>query len=305
MQSVTQPHVTHLIESSGVDWITATSQHGASRWNMTEYARHERERLMDEGETIKQAYRLGYDGWSTDGFFYGQREGGTICVASGAVADRVHRSLINVSDNISRLDLQVTVATPTERPHLARQAYECVRSGSPAKVKVRNATIINTHPQGETLCIGKRASDRYARLYDKASEEQSGQARSRWRYEVEFKRSASTAVARDLLGREDSQAVALSVVHRYFDSHGVTPIFTPAQALCTHNPQKPLQTRNILCWFEESLSISVARAVRRYGMQRVLEALGIASQVQVMPEGGANDGTTRRHIDKAERHFPV
>jgi hypothetical protein len=305
MQSINQPRVTHILESAGVDWITATSQHGESRWNMTEYARNERTRLMDSGETIKQAYRLGYDGWSTDGFFYGQREGGTICIASGAVADRVHRSLINVADNISRLDLQVTVATPTERPHLARQAYECVRSGSPAKVKVRNATIINTHPQGETLCIGKRASDRYARLYDKASETQSGPARSRWRYEVEFKRRASTAVARDLLGRETSQAMALDIVHRFFDSHGVAPIFTRGQVLCTHNSQISVPARNILCWFEECLSISVARAVKRYGLQRVLEALGLASQVEVKPEGGANNGIAGRHIDTVKRDLLI
>lgn len=281
MQSIEQPVVDHSIESAGVDWITATAQRGSTRWEMSEYARHERERLMDSGETIKQSYRLGYDGWSAEGFFHGNREGGSIIIASGAVAHKVFPSVINVADHISRLDLQTTVATPHDRPHLGVQAYHAIKGGAPARVRVKNVTLIKSHPQGETVTLGKRSSDFYGRIYDKATEAQLGEARSLWRYEVEFKRHAAVSAAARLRGDPRSEAVARDIVFDYFNARGVAPIFTPDPLFCTQKPASTAPARNVLTWFEESLSITVARAIHRHGLPRVLESLGLAKQVEV------------------------
>jgi hypothetical protein len=281
MQSVNQPDIPHEILSSGVDWITATAQKGSTRWDMQEYADNQRRRLMDSGETIKQGYRLGYYGWQCEGFFHGNREGGSIVVASGAVAHNVFRAVVNVSDHISRLDVQTTVAFPHDRPHLGVQAYTALKSGLPSKVKVKNVTLITSQPEGETVNIGKRSSDLYARLYDKATEAGLGEARSVWRYEVELKRRPAGLAAAHLRGDPTAEAVALSIVHDHFSARGVAPVFPRSLTFC---PQKPTLTgvnRNILTWFEESLSITVARAVERHGLARVLEALGLASQVDI------------------------
>lgn len=286
MQSPTQPHVPHAVLSTGVDWITATAQKGFTRWDMSEYARHERARLMDAGEPIKTGYRLGYYGWQVEGFFHGQREGSSIIIASGALADRVWRPVVNVSDNISRLDLQVTVATPSDRPHLGVQACEALRGGIPRKVRTKNVTLITSQPQGETLILGKRTSDQYGRLYDKASEARLGAARSVWRYEVELKRHAALAAATALRGSDAPQAVAGALVHGWFDARGVAPIFTPDQTFCPQNPVQSLTNRNVLTWFEESLSITIQRAIARHGLERVLEALGLLNQVEPKRKGG-------------------
>jgi hypothetical protein len=281
MQSVSQPAIPHEILSSGVDWITATAQKGSTRWDMQVYADNERRRLMDSGEPIKTGYRMGYHGWQCEGFFHGNREGGSIVVASGAVAHNVFRSVANVSDHISRLDVQTTVAFPQDRPHLGIQAYSALKAGSPSRVRLKNVTLITSQPQGETVNLGKRSSDQYARLYDKATESRVGEARSVWRYEVEYKRRQAGAIAARLLGDHPAEMVALSVVHDHFNARGVAPVFTPSPTFC---PQKPISadiSRNILTWFEESLSITVARAISRHGLERVLEALGLATQVDI------------------------
>jgi hypothetical protein len=279
MQSINQPTVAHEFESAGVDWITATAQKGSTRWDMTEYARHERERLMDAGASIKNGYRLGYFGWQTDGFFHGQREGGSIVVASGAVAHQCYRSILNVSDNISRLDLQVTLKTPVEKPNLAAHAYHVLKSGSPAKVKVRNVTYIETQPQGATTNMGRRKSDSYGRIYDKATESGVGEPRSRWRYEVEFKRHRALALATDLLRYDLPSIMATQVVFEWFDTRGVTPIFTPDGLSCPHEPSPSSAKRDVLMWFEQSLSVTVRKAVRYYGLARVLESLKLMDEV--------------------------
>jgi hypothetical protein len=151
----------------------------------------------------------------------------------------------------------------------------------PSKVKVKNVTLITSQPEGETVNIGKRSSDLYARLYDKATEAGLGEARSVWRYEVELKRRPAGLAAAHLRGDPTAEAVALSIVHDHFSARGVAPVFPRSLTFC---PQKPTLTgvnRNILTWFEESLSITVARAVERHGLARVLEALGLASQVDI------------------------
>jgi len=291
VQSITQAFVEHSIESAGVDWITATAQHGSSRWNMTEFARHERERLMDSEKPIKQSYRLGYDGWQSESFFYGQREGGTIIIASGATAHNVFRSARQVSDHISRLDLQVTVKTPVDRPHLAVQAFSTIKSGSPARVRVRNVTLISNHPRGETVNVGKRKSDTYGRIYDKASESGSAPPRSLWRYEVEFKRSPANAIADALCARDDPETVAQSVVWSWFDTRGVVPIFNRRPLVRPRTPFDSGESHNVLEWFRDSLSITVSKAVKRYGLPRVLEALCLSSVVDSYYKGGAGDGS--------------
>lgn len=299
MQSVSQPVVAHEFESAGVDWITATAQKGSTRSEMMEFARHQRERFMDAGAPIKAGYRLGYYGWQAEGFFYGSREGGSIVVASGATAHQTHRSIINVADNISRLDLQVTVSTPVEKPNLAKQAYHCLLSSSPAKVKVKNVTYIETHPQGATTNMGKRSSDSYGRIYDKATESGLGAARSRWRYEVELKRNLALAASATLTRFEAPTIVASRLVHEWFDARGVAPIFTPDGFSCPHEPSPSRMKRDVLLWFEQSLSITVAKAVRYHGVERVLESLGLSNYVEVKPERSAAYASGGRRYHEA------
>lgn len=287
MQSVTQPQIPHAYLSSGVDWITATSQKGFTRWDMSMYARQERERLMDAGETIKTSYRLGYQGWQTDGFFHGQREGSTIIIASGEVANRVWRPVTEVADNIARLDLQVTLATPIDRPHLGVQAYQALKSGSPRRVYAKNVTLITSQPEGETCSIGKRSSDQYGRIYDKATEAKLGAARSVWRYEIELKRAPANLAATHLRSSESPQTLASTLVWRWFDARGVAPIYAPDEVFCPQKLGESKASRNVLTWFEDCLSITVARAVKRHGVERVVEALGLSALVEAKPQRGA------------------
>jgi hypothetical protein len=300
MQSATQPAIKHSIVSAGVDWLTATASKGSSRVDLQTYSDNQRRRFMDSDESIKTGYRLGFFGWQAEGFFYGTREGCSIVVASGAQAHNVFRAVAGIADNISRLDLQVTVATPEERPRLGLQAFKAIESGAPARRKVKNVTLIDTHPSGETCSIGKRRSDQYGRIYDKATEAQMGEARSVWRYEVELKRTSALATATALRGCQAVEADALGFVHNWFDARGVPPIFTPDLLFCPQKPARTVSDRDLLTWFEKTLSITIGRAIRRYGIERTLEALGLQNQVEVIPKGEQINASRRRRYLEAD-----
>jgi hypothetical protein len=292
MQSVVQPAVANTIVSTGVDWITGTAQKGGTRWDMQAFADNQRRRFMDSNETIKHGYRLGYFGWQAEGFFHGQREGGSIIIASGETARDVHRSVTHVSDHISRLDLQVTVATPDDLPNLAAQAYHVLKSGSPASVKVKNTTYIESHPQGATCNVGKRTSDRYGRIYDKATEAKIGQPRSLWRYEVELKRSPATSIARRLAGKLSDSNLTQALVFDHFNSRGVAPVFHRDQFSCPQDYPPAAISHDVLRWFRESLSITIGKAVNRHGLLTVVEALGLLQHFEAYLKE-VTDGRTR------------
>jgi hypothetical protein len=286
VQAIQQPAVENEVVSAGVDWITATAKSGSTRWSMEEFARREFERVKDAGQDVKLASRLGYSGYAAPHFFHGRREGSSIIVASSHAAWNCWRSIASVADNLARLDLQVTVATPSDRPHLARQAYQLLRSSPPASIRVRNCTLIDTHPKGETCNVGKRSSDQSGRIYDKASETKQGDSLSLWRYEVEFKRNLAGSVAACLRSSSSDEAVARTLVHRWFADRGLLPIFDPSPYSALRNSPPVATDRDTLEWFRASVSVSVARMIRKRGLVPVLEALRLDSLVIPICEKG-------------------
>ena len=219
--------------------------------------------------------RLGYIGWCVDNFFWGRSENGTMLIASSARADELFRSVAGVSDNISRLDLQVTISTGSETPHLAKQAYKLLSSSPPCSVRVRNCTLIENQPQGETLNVGKRKSDQYGRIYDKASETKCYPARTVWRWEVEFKRRAAKHIASYVRAHQSNQAASREVVHTYFNRRGLLPPFNLLPSSSTLEPFRDEPARDTLHWFADTLSKCVQRQIAIHGREKVVTALGL------------------------------
>lgn len=279
MQAVQQPEVAHTVISSGVDWITCTNEGGLTGRYSDEFAEREFIRRADNGERTKPASRLGYVGYEVDGFFYGSRNHGRLMIASGVRAQDLFRPLANLSDNISRLDVQVTLWTHGEQPHLGRQAYACLRHNPPARVRVRNLQLIDGHPQGETCNVGKRASDQYGRIYDKASEALLGQPRTIWRYEVETKRGVARAWSSALCSDRAAPALARALVWEWFTARGLQPPFSSDEASNAFDLRLARRKSDALTWFRDTLSKTVKREVEQHGLATVLDALGLLSLI--------------------------
>lgn len=275
MQSISAIQIPVSIISEGVDWITATANEGESKNAQWTLAESEFQRALDRGERIRPDSRLGYVGYSVDNFFHGRSENGTMIIASSARADDLFRSVAGVSDNVSRLDLQVTISTGSEQPHLAKQAYDLLSSRPPCSVRVRNCTYIENQPQGETLNVGKRTSDWYGRLYDKASETKCYQPRTVWRWEVEVKRRSAKRIAAYLRSHHSNKAPAREVVFNYFNRRGLLPPFTLSGLSCSQEFIDDRRTRNTLDWFRDTLSKCVQNQIGEHGRAQVLDALGL------------------------------
>lgn len=305
MQSVNQPDIPHDVISAGVDWITATAQRGDNRWNMEYFTRLEFERAQDSGVEVKPAFRLGYQGHSMPGYFHGNRQGSSIILASGRTAASIYRSVAEISDHVARLDVQVTIFTPIERPHLGIQAYEALSAHPPASIPVRNVALITAHPEGETCNVGKRKSDQSGRIYDKATEAHLGQSRSVWRYEIEGKRSIAASWLSHLISSSDTSSAARSLVHRWFSERGLRPCFKPAASSCTQELAIAEKRRDTLAWLRDTISVSVARMVKRHGMRAVDAALGLSMLHQLNCERRTDYAAVCRCVVQDECDVPT
>jgi hypothetical protein len=261
---------------AGVDWLTVTAKRGGKFAALLDYGYERLSEKREAGQMFQPASRFGFHGHKTDHFFAGLSDHGALVVVSGAECVPLANDLILRADNVSRLDLQVTVSCGGEQPHLALDAFRFARADY-AQHRTRRALAVRTEwPTGETFTFGKRISDVYGRLYDKATQANLGEPRTVWRYEVELKNRASKQISQVIARELPPASFAIARVHRIFSDRGVPCSFSPGGAHCVNELSFPWKPTDHLRWFRETVSRSVSKSVNRYGMDHTLEALGLS-----------------------------
>jgi hypothetical protein len=269
----------HTLIDSGVDWITATRPNDDEAWRFEQLAQDLLQEQVGAGKEVKRATLRDYTGWRGEHLFVGMREQDSIIVASQDVSARHWKPVSLAARNVSRLDVQASVWTHGEQPQLARWSYQKLRRSPPKRGRPRSYTLIQTHPHGETLNVGKRQSDAYGRLYDWSSAHGQDIPQTIWRYEVEYKRSYALAHSRALSAVDDPRTSAAELVHRWFTSKGLQLPWSVAESRLSNGVDMRSPERDTLAWFRSSLSKTVRRAIERHGAQAVVDALGLSNVV--------------------------
>src|SRR5215203_14316 len=265
------PYLTTVV-NSGVDWMTATCQPGDSRKMFDAEGNRILEEETAAGVEIQPAAVRDYVGWRAPGIFAGRRRADSMIVLSSSHAARLYKTVAQHSTNVSRLDLQVTVWTHGEQPSLSRWYYQRLKRAPPARGRPRSLSLIQTHPQGDTLYVGKRQSDYFGRVYDYASAHKQGPPRTLWRYEVECKRDLAARHYRALLGADDDRVATESIVGRWYETRGIRQSWITTGAPASQDVGGAERQRDVLSWFDTSVSKTVGGAIRRHGLVAVLDA---------------------------------
>lgn len=265
--------------SADIDWLTCTEKAELCHSNIAALALEELDKRKRAGSRITSAFRFGYQGHKAEGLFYGRRDGESCVVLSGPESPPLAKQLIPLASNVSRLDMQVTVWTHGEEPNLSLQGFNTLARSSPRNGRKGSATLIHSLPAGDTLNVNKRVSDACGRLYDKAAESKMGTPKTIWRYEVEFKRALAAHHAANYAAASDSQVHCNSVVYDWWTSKGIDPTFPKLDALLLDKRPLIPQKRDVLSWFESTVSIAIARAIAEHGRDRTLAALGLLDMV--------------------------
>lgn len=263
--------------SAAVDWITCTARQGvksgllsAAGWGAV-YAEAEL------GNDLKPWLWKGYDGYMAGSAAVGNRADGSICRISGHRAALAFRSAVRNADSVSRLDLAVTVRlAPDANP--AVEVYQAVRRALPGQRgrRVQKATHIQTWNEGETCYLGSRQSARFGRIYNKGLESGMEEYRDAWRWEVEYKGDAGTALASALAQSGDTPTAVAAYVARTFEAWGVKPEWADGSVVADfHSPRNQTDDGSRLAWLSAQVRPVVARLIAKGRRAEVLAALGL------------------------------
>src|SRR4030042_2129447 len=188
--SVSQDIVIDNVASS-VDFLTITVTNPGKSILLMQEAQRLKGDLEGCGWAVKKWGMKGYSGYRIAGMAWGMRHDGCIMMLSGQDAAINWLPALSLAQNVTRLDLAVTVALADPITDVAKRAYAWVLThphNCPSKK--RKYSYVENSAGGQTVYIGSRVSDQFGRLYDKGCESAKDACAPPgllWRYEVEFK----------------------------------------------------------------------------------------------------------------------
>jgi hypothetical protein len=269
------------VVSAGVDWITATARTGQHGALIGVLARRWRDQHAAEGNQVKAWRWQGYDGHTMDSLSVGTRHDGTIVRLSGDLARIRAPQLLTLADNVSRIDVQVTIQETPPCTNYAEQSIAIARRDRRVLAGLCSTTMISSTPAGTTAYIGTRISQRFYRIYDKSAESKQVYPPGCWRYEVEYKGPRAMSVGNRLQAEQGSPEACRQVVEQAFADYGVRlPLLALPPGWKDTSPRMETTDERRLTWLEKSIAPVVSRMMESMDRRMVLEALGIIVEGQ-------------------------
>lgn len=272
---VTIPGSTRVLESS-IDWVTATFRPGTKSLLASAMATRWLEARQRDGFTRSEWVFNGYLGERTDGISVGSRTDGEIVRLSGALAKAHGATILRLSDNISRLDLQVTIQTPESNTDWPTDAFDTSARDPRCVAGLTRRQLLDVQPGGTTFYLGSRTSERFFRIYDKHAESEGLYPPSTWRWEVEYKGARALTVARRLQQYKVASDEVRAVVEGAFADYAIS---LPCEPL----PRKwrdagirgETDDERRMEWLRRSVGPLVSRLLESTDPTRIMDALGL------------------------------
>ena len=188
-----------------MDWLTLTHQSSEFHHPFNHYGRMVLD-TEEDSEHKRFPWKLrGYEGWHVGRASHGIRDGGSILQLSGqAAADRLDTATY-LADNVSRVDIAVTVRLDPPDPDLEREHWGQYLAWLQSEGSAMKGKLECSSDGSATMYVGRRTSPRYFRIYNKELEDrdaQGGDYDGRYdgchRYELEVKGDQARPLAEEV-----------------------------------------------------------------------------------------------------------
>jgi hypothetical protein len=276
----------HKIESVGVDWLTATAYRNNKHEEFYEHGKTLIESNAKLGNDITNWKAQGYHGLKCGGVRVGLRHDTFICQLSSDDARESWKPVAALSTNISRLDLQVTYEFEHAQKDFFIEEHRSARDGEATNGRKANVTLITSTLTGDSIYLGQRSSDVYARCYDKGRESRQADAFKLIRHEIELKRDAAKRTVSRLEAAPSGSNLILELVSGHMALkhlrtsgaiHGNPEV---ARARVSSDNDRRLR------WLAASVKPSVAILLEAGRVADVIECLGLTEACQELCRTG-------------------
>lgn len=269
------PHYYPVLESR-IDWLTCTCKPGLKAQVLQASAQRWIARRSELGHRQREFRWSGYLGTATDGVTCGQREDGTLLRLSGETASDYAKQALLFCDNVSRIDVQVTILAKEDESDFAQRALHEASQDARVVSGMTRTSIIRSTPKGSTYYLGSRSSDRYFKVYDKTAESEGVYPDRSWRWEVEYKGDRAWRVSQQVRRTNGSPESIRQIVEQAFADYGVSlpclalpPMWRDAGIRAETNDEKRLT------WLSKTIAPCIAKLREGIPLDTVLDALGL------------------------------
>jgi len=271
--------------SGGIDYLTVTTKPGPAMHQARQFAFAIASDEISAGMFGRPWSSSGYDGLSVGHLTYGERYDGSIIRLGSELAHRQWTNCKSFADNVTRIDLQATFRV-TDRPlNVIQRHYKELQRFTRQRTKGPAVSMLLGHDGSRTVYSGRRASNIYGRVYDKALESKMDQWSNCVRYEVELKGNRARSVFHQLTPGEAAIAEASLASLEFFAGRGavVSPLLKSIPSSTTVVDLKCFDRvtdiSRSLAWLRNQVRPSVIALADRGLLQSVIESLSMGHLV--------------------------
>jgi DNA relaxase NicK len=262
------------LKELGCDWLTVTSQDGTSELEMARLWKLILQEQQVNAHGIKADSWFGYVGWRIEHAFYGTRRNQICVIVSGPLAKSYARLFLEAGGRPSRIDLQATFETENISEQIEAHYEEGrqfqPRIGRPADVN----TIRGRSGEYETLYLGRRASETFFRVYNKARESKDPYYARCLRLESEYKAKTAVAVSQYLLEEQWAPTAILGLLKGTLQKYGInSSLLDEADTKQPLVLRKTSTTESRMAWLSKQVSPTVLSLIEEVGYEQVIGAL--------------------------------
>lgn len=261
--------------SSGVDWITSTTDQPSSAKRLWTKATFWLNQEAARGNDVRGWSMSGFKGNAAGSVQMGQR-GGEVIVRLGSHLAHDHwRDVFALTQRCSRIDTQYTIRFDCDPAVVIRKLHGQVQRWSKRGKAPRSFSCYIASDGSSTLYLGSRESETFGRIYDKQRESKLESLLNTVRFEAEFKGARAKVVASHLEKSGDVASECASLTAGVVQtSGGSSYLGTGApHTLCV--PQRPSDVDRRLQWLRSQVQPVVARLLELGLRDEVLESLSL------------------------------
>lgn len=232
----------------GVDYITATARTDDHRQAFHAIGKQLCAEEEKQGSAVRPWRFSGYRGLTADGVSWGVRPEDTIIRLSSNLASEFWTMVFPNSDNVSRLDVQVTVKEVAPVTKVLQSIRRSTHRGKPGRGRPSKYHFHVERAGPTAITIGSRASDVYLRAYDKGVESGLEYYANTLRYEAELKGRQARHVAAELAASSHPETWIAAYICRIFSTKTHRRPYPDRYQHLISAPPRPLSRRDSLRW---------------------------------------------------------
>lgn len=210
-----------VLVHAGIDWITVTALGGRKSKNLFASGEWLCRESVRKGNDLKPWTMSGFIGQKSGSTQYGTRGDEVIVRLSSDMAHDYWKEVYDDADNCTRLDLQATYRLNCEVAPIIDRHFAQAKRVQEGRKRAPTVSMLSTNNGPSTLYLNRRASETFARIYDKGAESKLDHLRRCIRYEVELKGNEAARWSAYLRPHVDSDNAAALHAIQFFEKRGI------------------------------------------------------------------------------------